>query len=105
MGQVTFFGQNDDVSSQGSQVSPIYHYPDELRLNTMHVAQLISSLRHETTAETDLLEKFTDFLTQIDPNNPEEKRTIQAYADILDTVAFLYEQENGYPSVLLNLLA
>ena len=63
MGQVAFFGQNDDADSKHGQVSPIHQYPDQLNFNLEHIANLISSFQHEGSLEVDLLEKWTEFLT------------------------------------------
>ena len=54
MGQVAFFGQNEEVKH--GQISQIYQYPDELNFNLSHISTLISTLRHEETLEIDLLE-------------------------------------------------
>ena len=71
------------------------------------MATLVSSLRHEDSLETDLLEKWTEFLTEIEPETEEMdfNRSIQSYTDILESVACLLERENTYPNSLLNLLA
>ena len=108
MGQVAFFGQNDDVDAgKQGQVSPIYQFPEELNFKLEHVATLISSLQHEDSLEIDLLEKWTEFLTEIEPEVDELDfdRTIQSYTDILESVACLLEREKQYPNSLLNLLA
>ena len=108
MGQVAFFGQNDDADAgKHGEASPIYQFPDQLNFRLEHVAALISSLQHEDTLEIDLLEKWTEFLTQIEPetNEHDNDRTIQSYTDILESVACLLEKEKQYPISLLNLLA
>ena len=108
MGQVAFFGQNEEVK-QG-QVSQIYQYPDELNFNLSHIATLISTRRHEETLEIDLLEKWIEFLTHIEPeellDQTESIELInQAYIDILDTITCLLESDKAYPIKLLNILA
>ena len=97
MGQVAFFGQNDDIDGgKQGQASPIYQFPDELNFKLEHVATLISSLQHEDSLETDLLEKWTEFLTEIEPETEEMdfNRTIQSYTNILESVTCLLEREN-----------
>ena len=91
--EVAFFG---DGSNQEEA------FPEELRLDAVHIARLFESLRYEETREVDLLETFTQMLLDL---HPLAEKPFDSQLSLLETCAVLLEKQKAYPESLLELLA
>lgn len=82
--EVAFFSEAADTDT----------FPEELRLDAGHIADLLETLRYEESKEVDLLEQYIKMLLSL---HPRMEKTFVSQLSIFETCAVLIDKQT-YPS-------